>query len=78
MVLWVALNILVSVAGVFASMEIYKWKHKKEKGDDIAAEHTKSKGDEKVQKFLSENDFSEVSDTSKPNNSSPEVLRKRH
>ena len=78
MVLWVALNILVSVAGVFASVEIYKWKHKKEKGDDIAAEHTQSKGDEKVQKFLSENDFSEVSDISKPNNSSPEVLRKRH
>ena len=36
MVLWLALNILVSVVWVFALMEI-KWKHKK-KGNDIAAE----------------------------------------
>ena len=44
MVLWLALNILVSVVWVLALMEI-KWKHKK-KGNDIAAEDRQ--GDENI------------------------------
>ena len=44
MVLWLTLNILLSVVWVFALMEI-KWKHKK-KGNDIAAEDRQ--GDENI------------------------------
>jgi phosphatidylserine synthase 1 len=52
--LWFALNILVSCAGVLVSMEIYKWRFNKETVDP-----TKMTADEKVEKFLSESDAGE-------------------
>merc|ERR1712037_740958 len=52
--LWFALNILVSCAGVLVSMEIYKWRFNKETVDP-----TDMTADEKVEKFLSESDAGE-------------------
>jgi len=46
--LWFALNILVSCAGVLVSMEIYKWRFNKETVDA-----TDMTANEKVEKFLS-------------------------
>ena len=49
MMIWILLNIIVSILGVFASMEIYKWKHKSSGAVDESKD--------KVQKFLDNNDF---------------------
>jgi len=53
MVIWVLLNIIVSVSGVFISMKIYKWKHKKSQETGLSKEVS---SEEKVQKYLSDNE----------------------
>ena len=62
MLLWIMLNIIVSILGVFASMKIYKWKHKKS-----TVEHTGDNSEDKVNKFLNENNFEISSSTKKSN-----------
>jgi len=54
MVIWVLLNIIVSVSGVFISMKIYKWKHTKSQEIGISKEIS---SDEKVQRYLSDNEL---------------------
>ena len=54
MVIWVLLNIIVSVSGVFISMKIYKWKHTKSQEIGISKEIS---SDEKVQQYLSDNEL---------------------
>jgi phosphatidylserine synthase 1 len=71
MVIWILLNILVSCVGVFVSMRIYKWRHKKtENPEEIAASQDELDPKEKVQQYIGDN-FGEKS------NSSPSLVRHR-
>jgi len=74
MVLWILLNIVVSVAGVFASMEIYKWRHKK--SEDVNEPQELIQSNEKVAKYLKENNFNESPLKSNPNESSQFTSKK--
>ena len=64
MLLWIMLNIIVSILGVFASMKIYKWKHKKSTVEQTGKEDS---SEDKVNKFLNENNFEISSSTKKSN-----------
>jgi len=71
MVIWIFLNIMVSCIGVFVSMRIYKWRHKKtENQEDPIASQGELDPQEKVQQFIGDN-FGGKSD------SSPTRLRHR-
>jgi len=74
MVLWILLNIVVSVAGVFASMEIYKWRHKK--SEDVNEPEELIQSNEKVSKYLKENNFDTSPPKSNPNESSQITSKK--
>ena len=64
MVIWIILNILVSCTGVFVSMAIYKWRHKKNDNPaEIIASQEELDPQEKVQQFIGDN-FGETSDSS--------------
>ena len=65
MVIWIVLNILVSCSGVFVSMAIYKWRHKKNQNpeEEIIASQEELDPKEKVQQFIGDN-FGETSDSS--------------
>lgn len=81
MMLWLALNILVSCGGVFVSMEIYKWRHQTvEQPTDMTVE-------DKVNKFLETSEVDEDEEqetftrvTRTPTHGSPtkEDVRKRN
>lgn len=63
MVIWIILNIIVSCVGVFVSMAIYKWRHKKNDNQEIIASQEELDPKEKVSQFISDN-FGETSDSS--------------
>ena len=71
MVIWILLNIMVSCTGVFVSMRIYKWRHKKNDNPEVSiASQDELDPKEKVQQFIGDN-FGAKSD------SSPSRLRHR-
>ena len=71
MVIWIFLNIMVSCVGVFVSMRIYKWRHRKtESPEETIASQDELDPKEKVQQFIGDN-FGEKK------NSSPTRLRHR-
>ena len=56
MVIWIILNILVSCAGVYISMRIYKWRHtKNENIEEVAPSEEELDPNEKVSNFLRDN-----------------------
>jgi len=72
MVIWIVLNILVSCSGVFVSMAIYKWRHKKNQNpeEETIASQEELDPKAKVQQYIGDN-FGETSE------SSPTELRHR-
>jgi len=78
MMLWLALNILVSCCGVFVSMEIYKWKHRAvDKPKEMTVE-------DKVNKFLEsqvdeeQEEVPRVARTPPPGSPMKTEVRQRH
>ena len=68
MVIWIILNILVSCAGVYISMRIYKWRHtRNENIEEVAPSEEELDPKEKVSNFLRDNH----------EESSPPTLRQR-
>ena len=57
MMLWLALNVLVSCAGVAVSMKVYKWRHQ------VVQKNTEMSVEEKVNMFLDANEKCDKEET---------------